>query len=144
MVKMAKPKMETASKVKPIAFVKTLNVLINESWTKCKRDFKASNLSVGSGDLIMAKMATYSPWPARLNAFSNNNKRAHVFFFGENNTGQVNVSEIVPFEHSMNVIRLLLLRKVSSYHRAIAEIESILKVPPQLSLLKEINAIENA
>lgn len=133
----------TESRAKPI-IVKTLNVLIAESWTKCKRDFKASAQSINAGDFVMAKMSTYSPWPARVNGFSSNRKRANVFFFGESNTGQVNVSEITPFTECTDVIRLLLLRKLSTFHKAIAELESTLQIPPHLSLLKDINAIENA
>lgn len=143
-VKKVEPKIQTASKGKPIAFVKTLNVLINESWTKCKRDYKASSLSVDIDDLIMAKMSTYSPWPARLDGFTSGKKRAQVFFFGSSNTGQVNISEIVPFNQSTDVIRLLLLRKVGDFHKGVAEIESIMEIPPHLSLLRQLNAIENA
>lgn len=130
-------------KGKPIAMVKTLNVLINEGWTKCKRDFKSTGLSIDVGDIILAKMSTYSPWPARLKGFTSNKKRAHVFFFGESNSGHVNVSEIVPFNDCLNVIRFLLLRKVSRFHKGIAEVEAICNVSPEFSLLKELNAIED-
>lgn len=139
-----KPCLPFAAKVGSETTTKSLTVLINEGWIKCKRQYKASGISVEIGGLIMAKMATYSPWPARLNGFTSNKKRACVYFFGDGTTGHVNISEITPFNHSMNVIRLLLLRKASKFHKGIAEVEAIMKTPPHLSLLKELNSVQNS
>lgn len=142
-VNKSKPKIPIAAKVESET-TKSLTVLINEGWEKCKREYKASGISVEIGGLIMAKMSTYSPWPARLTGFASNKKRAHVYFFGDGTTGHVNTSEITPFGHSMNVIRLLLLRKVSNFHKGIAEVEAVMKTPPELSLLKEIQSVQNS
>lgn len=88
-------------------------------------------------------MATYSPWPARIESFSTNKKRTTVQFFGDQTTGSVNSNEIVPFAICKNVIRLLLLRKLGPFHKAIVEVEKLLQVPPELSMLREDKAIDD-
>lgn len=121
--------------------VKTLTSLINDSWKKMKMDFTATNTTICVGDLVMAKMKSYSAWPACIESFAKNRKRTNVHFFGSNNKGAVDVSEIVPFSQCHDVIRLLLLRKVTDFHKAIHEIEAVLNIPFERSLLKELEAL---
>lgn len=121
---------------------KTLNSHINDAWRSCKKKFLDTKQSIQVNDIVMAKMKTYSAWPARLLAFTQNNKRASVHFFGTNNTGHVDVIEIVPFHHCHDVITLLLLRKLGDFHKGITEIETILKVPDDLSLLKQVESLK--
>lgn len=121
---------------------KSLNCHINDAWRSSKKIFLDSKRSVQVNDIIMAKMKTYSAWPGRLSSFTKNNKRASVHFFGTNNIGSVDVIEIVPFELCHDVIKLLLLRKMGQFHKAVLETEAILKVPDNLSLLKEVEALE--
>lgn len=127
----------------PIEVGKSLTALINQSWKKSKIDFKASGRSIDVGNLVMAKMATYSAWPARIDGFTKNKKRAQVFFFGTNNVGSVNTNEIVCFSECYSVIRLLLLRKIGPFHKGIVEIEAIQGIPSELSLTKERLAMQN-
>lgn len=124
-------------------FAKPLNSLINEAWTKCKNNFKKTNQSIEIGSLVLAKMKGYSSWPARVEDFTKNKKRAKVFFFGSSNCGTVDAIEIVPFEECSDIIRLLLLRKIGEFHRGIVEIERVLGVPPELSLTNELFSIKN-
>lgn len=93
-------------------------------------------------DLVLARMKTYSARPGKLSSFAKNNKRATVHFFRSNNSGPVDVCEIVPFEQCYDAIRLLLLRKVGPFHKAIREIETILEVLDNMSLLKEIGSLK--
>lgn len=122
---------------------KSLNVMINDAWKKCKTEFKSSGLLIEQSTVAMAKMSGYSAWPARIDDFTKNGKRARVFFFGSNNIGSVDISEIVPFEFCREVIRLLLRRKVGPFHRSVLEIERILGIPSELSLTTELFSIEN-
>lgn len=127
----------------PKAVAKSLTAIINDAWKKCKTQFKSSDEIIEQNALVMAKMSGYSAWPSRINEFTKNGKRAHVYFFGSNNTGTVDVTEIVPFESCHEVIRLLLMRKLGQFLRGILEIERILGVPDELSLTKELYSIEN-
>lgn len=137
------PKPKAITKKMKCQQVKSLTVLIRENWAECKRRHKTTHSTLKEDDLIMAKMATYSPWPAKIISFSSNGKRALVYFYGTDNEGTVNVCEITPFVESESVIRLLLLRKINPFHKGIAQIERYMNIPPELSLLKELNAIEN-
>lgn len=123
--------------------VKTLTETINDAWKMCKMDTATvtANIPISVGDLVMARMKTYSAWPARVDGFSKNGKRANVHFFGSNNSGAVEISEIVPFCQCRNVIKLLLLRKLSIFHKGIREIETLMGICSEMSLLKEIEAL---
>lgn len=122
---------------------KILTDMNNIAWKKCKEEFKASGLIIERNAIVMAKMQTYSAWPAKIEDFSKDGKRAHLYFFGTHNTGTVGVSEIVPFYRGREVIRLLLLRRVGPLHLGILEVERLLKVPPEESLTNEVVAIKN-
>lgn len=121
---------------------KSLNSLINTSWKNCKKNFTSSNQKIKVGDIVLAKMATYCPWPSRIESLASNGKRAQVYFFGEHNRGSVNVSEIVLLSECHDVIRLLVLRKLGTFHKSISEIETMLKIPSHQSFLKEIPQIK--
>lgn len=129
-----------ASSSQPRSTVKTLDALIRSAWNQCKKDF---NEEPAHGDIVMAKMTSYSPWPSRIEGFSKNKKRADVYFFGTNNRGSVNTNEIVIFDRCHNLIRLLLLRRFSEFHKSVFEVESLLGIEPNLSLLNPIESITN-
>lgn len=105
-------------------------------------DFKTANTSICVGELVMAKMKTYSAWPATIENIAKNGKRANVHFFGSNDKGAVDVSEVVPFDQCHDIIRLLLLRKINTFHKAVREIELILNISPEMSFFKEVQTLK--
>lgn len=121
---------------------KSLNSLINDAWRNCKKRFQSSGQVINVGDFVLAKMKSYSPWSAQVKGYSKNMKRVQVHFYGTNNEGTVDASEIVPFDICEKVVRLLLLRRISMFHKSIFEIERILAVPSELSLLKECESLQ--
>lgn len=40
------------------------------------------------------------------------------------------------------VVKLLLLRKTSPFHKAVLEIDALLEIPPELSMLKEVDVLQ--
>lgn len=117
---------------------KTLNTYINDAWRDCKREHLAENKI---GDFVMAKMKTYSAWPGQVRGFTKDRKRVQIYFFGTNNIGSVDAKEIVAFDKCERVIRLLLLRMTGPFHKGILEIEVLLGISSEHSLLKERNAL---
>lgn len=130
----------------PKVVVKTLNSLINADWNKLKKEFQQqqsiSPVVIENRHIVMAKMNSYSPWGARVEGFNANRKRVHFYFFGTDNRGTVDSTEVIPFQDCHSVIRLLLLRKTSQFHKSIVEVEKILNVPDELSLLNEQNSLK--
>lgn len=120
---------------------KTLNNFINCSWRECKREFHQSGQSIKTNDIVMAKMRTFSAWPGRLTGYTKDKKRAHIRFFGTHDVGSVDIKEIVPFNQCQSVIKLLLVRQVGPFHKGILEIEAILNIPPEKSLLNEYKSL---
>lgn len=120
--------------------VQTLNSIIGIEWKRCKGEFGHNKIEIG--DIVLAKMSGYSPWPSRIEDFSKNRKRINVYFFGTNNRGSVNATEVVAFEHCFNLIRYLSFRKFSEFHKSVIEVETLLGIESHLSLLKECQAIQ--
>lgn len=132
---------ERASKtVAPLP--RTLDYFINNSWNNCKKDFRASNQSLNIDDLVMAKMKSYSPWAGRITGYTKDKRRAYIQFFGTHDTGSVGIGEIVAFSACHETIRLLLLRKISDFHKSIIEVESVMGVSEEMSLLNDQNALK--
>lgn len=124
--------------------VKTLTQLINDEWRGCKRAFKENKNIFNIDAIVMAQMKGYSPWPSQIKVINKNGKRANVFFFGTSNTGGVNISEIVPMEMCSELIRLLLLRKISNFSKGVREAELCLAIPIEMSLTKMPDEIEHS
>lgn len=121
--------------------VKTLDTLIRSAWNQCKKDF---NEDLVVGNIVMAKMTGYSPWASRIEGFSKNKKKTNVYFFGTNNRGSVNSNEIVPFSRCHSLIRLLILRKFSEFHKSVLEVENLLGIEPKHSLLNPTESLANS
>lgn len=123
-------------------FPKSLNCFISNAWNKSKKDFCASNQCLNLNDIVMARLKSYSAWPGLITGYTKDKRRAYVEFFGTHNVGSVDVKEIVRFTDCYDTIRLLLLRKTSDFHKAIIEVERIQNVPPEMSLLHDLNALQ--
>lgn len=117
---------------------KTLNQLIDLEWRKCKADNKSDQFTVGQ--IVMAKMKGWTPWPCVIERFTNK-KRAQVIFFGTNQTGSVDLNESVRMESSNEVIRLLLLRSLDRFPKGIREAESVLGISEENSIMREQAAL---
>lgn len=117
---------------------KTLAAESDRAWRAAK---KKNNAELQIGQLVVAKMRTYSPWPGQIRTFAQNGKRAEIYFFGTDNTGMVDIREIVHSIHAREVMRLLLLRKIALYQKAVRELERICGVSDDSSLLKEMPGI---
>lgn len=122
---------------------KTLAAESDRAWRAAKKSQKNSNETLNIDQIVVTKMKSYCPWPAQVRAFSKNAKRAEVYFFGTHNIGMVDVHEIVDFSQAYDVMRFLLLRKIPYYAKAVRELEEVLQVPAELSMLKEMQAISN-
>lgn len=127
---------------KPFA-PKTLAAESERAWREAKKCQQNDDAKLEIGQLVVTKMKSYAPWPAQIRAFSKNCKRTEVYFFGTANIGMVDTSETVHLKHAHDVIRLLLLRKISYYMKAVKELERVCGVPDDLSMLREVLAIEN-
>lgn len=100
------------------------------------------NTQLVAGQIVVSKMRSYAPWPAQIRTFSKNFKRAEVFFFGTDNTGMVDVQQSVDIASAREVMRLLLLRQIPLYAKAVREAERVCGVPDELSLLRETAKID--
>lgn len=118
---------KTLSKV----MMPTLQSRIDSSWRQCKRLHQ--NIEINS--VIMAKMKSYCAWPARVLEFNTQRKKAKVHFFGSENTGFVDVNEIVEFSKASETIRLLLQREDRFFKSGILSVERILGIPNEFSII---------
>lgn len=135
-------KMTSTALVARQVLPKSLNSFISNAWNQCKKDFCASNQCLNLNDIVMARLKSYSAWPGFITGYTKDKRRAYVEFFGTHDVGSVDVKEIVRFIDCYDTIRLLLLRKTSDFHKAIIEVERIQNVPPEMSLLHDLNALQ--
>lgn len=93
-------------------------VSINTLFNRCKKD---STKQIQINQIVLAKMATYSPWPAKVIEIINN--KAKVFFFGTNQHGQVKLNDCVAVEKCGLLISRLVTSKQANYNKAVKEME---------------------
>lgn len=123
---------------------KTLNQRINAAWALEKKQKKDNSIVLTQNQLVLAKMKSYSPWPAKILSFTKSRKSSHVYFYGTHNTGRVNEAELVNFEDAHDVIRLLLLRpNLNGFLKGILEVEYEMGVPKELSITNQEKCIKN-
>lgn len=104
----------------------------NKLW----ENLKASRSTIKTNSIVLAKMRTYSPWPAKLVAFKQST--ALVYFFGSGNHGEVSTDELVNFEDCLLLIKVLALKKLKNYHKGIREAEVHLRIPSCHSILNAV------
>lgn len=122
---------------------KTLAELVNDMWKISKNHNKSQSVIFDIGQYVMAKMKSFSPWPANIIGFTKNRKRAQVYFYGTHNSGSVEVNEIALFQYSTEVVRMQLLRHLNFFEKGIKEIETELGIPAELSVTNHQNALNN-
>lgn len=117
---------------------KSLKQLIDGAWRLCKKKKKENNTILNENQIVLSKMKSYSPWPAKILSFTKNRKSATVYFYGTHNSGRVDESEIINFEDAHEVIRLLLLRpNLIGFTKGILEVEREMNVPEELSITNQ-------
>lgn len=121
---------------------KTLGELVNDAWKRCKNHSKSQKNTLKEGQYVMAKMKSFSTWPAKITGFTKNLNKAIVYFFGTHNSGSVEVKEITLFQESTEVIRLQLLRHSEFFAKGIREVETDLGIPLELSVTNEQNLLK--
>lgn len=86
-------------------------------------------------DIVLAKQRNSVPWPAQILTIE---KRVRVFFFGDGREGVVNSGEIYDFVASSSAISVYLKRKNAriDYKKGIKEVERLLSIPSDLSLIQ--------
>lgn len=121
---------------------KTFAELANDAWKRCKKITKSQQEIFHTDQYVMVKMASYSPWPAKITGFTKNRKMAYVYFFGSHNSGSVDITEITPYQSAVEVIRMQALRQLEIFSKGIKEVEIELQIPEEFSVLNR-NAIDN-
>lgn len=100
-------------------------------WTILKNQ---NNVKIEKDLCCLAKMRSYSPWPAMV--LESDNKTTKVYFFGEGTSGKVSTNEIVPFEKCLGLATKYF--KINGYKRAVREMELMKNIPHHLSITKNI------
>lgn len=119
-----------------------LKDLIDAEFVKELQKFIESKQQLQIGDLVMARMKGYSPWPSRVENFSSNTKIVTCFFFGTHNYGPVGSKNIIPFILASETARLVCLCPPNAYIKAVKEIEYKSGVPDELSCLNTLKSIK--
>lgn len=85
------------------------------------------------GMIVIAKMKTYSAWPAVITSFEKTGVK--VQFFGDDTTGKITYNNIGTFHDNEMLIKLNLKKKINGYIKAVRCAEGVLNIPPHLSIL---------
>lgn len=137
---------ELAKKSTPIVAVRTQKPvqikesidhqrLANKYWTAAKKQSKSSAVPLKVGQVVLARMRTYRPWPAKIL----NDEKKTVFwvrFYGKETEGSVPKIECVLFQDALECVQEYLKIPVDDYGRAVREAEINLGIPYHASLLR--------
>lgn len=88
------------------------------------------------GLIVLAKMRTYSAWPAVIKSFKKT--CVTVQFFGDGTTGNIPYDAIGLFEINHELIKLNLQKKIVGYAKSVGHAEAILKIPEEFSIFNQI------
>lgn len=106
---------------------------VDGAWQKCKDDNR-DKYAISINDIVMAKMKGHLPWAANVREIENKN-RVKVEFFGTQEYeryGFINITEIIPFVNSFDVIRLILERNNIKFNKAVQEAEIACDLPSHM------------
>lgn len=124
-----KSQLNIVTKKKPILSITTL---FNACRNKC-------DVVIEIGHLVLAKMHTYSPWPAKV--MEVDGKKAKVFFFGTSNHGTVNTRDCLPIHLCSPVIARLKESKQSNLTKALSEMDLIIRLAEPAGTSKYIQLL---
>lgn len=108
-----------------VAKVQSRPVLnLNGAWQKCKRDQRDKYL-FNIDDVVMAKLRGHPAWPATVKEIINKNKVKVEFFGAHENEkyGFINITEIIPFVETHDVIVMTLKKNNFQFNKAVREAE---------------------
>lgn len=122
--------------------VPTLQSMIDDTFKKEVKTFEKNGKHFKIGDMVLAKMSGYGPWPSRVDGFTKNGLRAKCYFYGSNNNGSVDTNRMIPFEDASEIIRLINIRNPIDFAKGVREIEILNGIPHELSALRAIEPIQ--
>lgn len=118
-------------KTKVVSIATLDNMPAPRHWAILKKE---NTMEIKKDLCCLAKMRSFSPWPAMV--VKTNGKMTDVYFFGEATNGKVSTSEIVPFEKCSLLVPKYF--KLNGYLRAVRELELMLNIPHHASLTHNI------
>lgn len=95
-------------------------------WSRIKKEGRLLEPKINM--IVLAKMRSYCPWPSQVMSINMKVKKAQVYFFGTHEFGKVDVNEIVGLEYCVELIKVLLKKKIEHFFKAVHEVEGILKI----------------
>lgn len=131
-------KKKTAKRTQRTFNMPTIEQFFSTTFENQLQIFHKSETQLKIGDLILARMKGYDPWPARILGFKSNNKLIKCYFFGAHNTGDVGAKSAIPFDAAFETVRLVCLRNSNDFIKGIKEIEIESCVPEELSCLRDM------
>lgn len=117
-----------------IARNNVLSTLATKCWNDVKKQSKSMCALPKVGQVVLAKMRSYRPWPAIVL----NDKKKTVFwvrFFGKQSEGSVKKNECVLFRDAIGCVAEYSKCPLDDYNRAVREAEAMLGIPIEASLL---------
>lgn len=102
----------------------------------CKTSHLKKNIVIEVGQLVLAKQKHSVPWPSRIIAIKKDS--VSVFFFGDGRFGPVKKCNLYSVCESKDIILNCLRRNITDYKKGILEMERILGMPENLSLVNLI------
>lgn len=115
---------------------RTQSYAIKSTFEKSLKEFEKTKTKFEVGDLVLARMTGYAPWPAKIVSFTKDGRRATCFFFGSQNQGPVGVRQMIPFKDGFDVIRLVKMQCLTDFEKGVREIEIEHHIPEDMSSLE--------
>lgn len=139
-----KSKRKDSSPPTTVQFYKPASAIIIKSvaraWVRCKK----SKQNVQVRDLVMAKLSGHPAWPSVVLEFLPKQK-ARVEFLGvepHERFGSVNLSEIVLFKDSIDILQIQLRKKINRYQKAVMEAEIYAEIPEKHSVFNQLHELQ--
>lgn len=114
---------------------------VNSAWVRCKNDRKKNKQKLVQHDVVLAKLRGHPAWPAIILDIPSQSTVKVQFFGAETHEkfGFVNINEITLFKNSMDVLLLLLQKKIKKFTKAVKEAELVCGISGENSLFNECN-----
>lgn len=120
-----------------VARKQTQTALAAKYWNAARKHTTSSSALPRVGEVVLAKMRTYRPWPAIVL----NDEKKMVFwvrFLGKGSEGSVKKNECVLFANAIECVHEYSKFPVDDYRRAVREAELFLSIPAHASILRNV------